>query len=59
MLLQHLKTTLFLLAAIICLGIALFSSNIFISKICASLCIITLATGAYAMQDNINNSIKQ
>lgn len=51
MLLEQLKTLIFLGSAITCLGIALFSNNIFVSKICASLSIIILAYATSAMKD--------
>jgi hypothetical protein len=44
------KSTIIICAAIVNLMVAVMSDNIFLSKICASLAIITLATGSYLMQ---------
>jgi len=51
MLLEQLKTLTILATVITCLGIALTSDSIFISKTCASLAIIILAYANSAMQD--------
>lgn len=57
MLIEQIKTLTILGSAITCLGIALTSESIFISKICASLSIIILAYATSAMQDK--SSINQ
>jgi hypothetical protein len=46
------KSTIILSAAIGSLMVALISDNIFLSNICASLAIITLAAGSHIMQSS-------
>ncbi len=55
------KSTIIIGTAIVNLMIAVMSDNIFLSKICASLAIITLAAGNYLMQDSVKlkNTIKK